>query len=230
MKKTIFTILICGFWVLGVTGCNNSEKKDDNDIHTFKGTIIECEQKSMIVQPNESEEEFKSSDKFRIEYVDGFNSCNVGDKVKITYIGGINESYPAQIGTTNVEKIDKKQNYSKTIDNVTLSMNIPNGWQYEELSQDDSYKYALKLYKSQDNKNVILYFYNNPFGVCGTGRTTEKIKLKNGEEAIIGYYSDKEWNDISFYDLNQYIAFINYGLENDEATEFLDFVKTITIE
>ena len=105
MKKTIFTILICGVMILGLTGCNNSEKKDDNDIHTFEGTIVECEQKSMIVRPNESEEEFKSSDKFRIEYVNGFNSCNVGNKVKITYKGMINESYPAQIGTTNIEVV-----------------------------------------------------------------------------------------------------------------------------
>lgn len=105
MKKTIFTILICGVMILGLTGCNNSEKKDDNDIHTFEGTIIECEKESMIVSPNENTEEHKSSDKFRIEYVNGFNSCNVGNKVKITYKGMINETYPAQIGTTNIEVV-----------------------------------------------------------------------------------------------------------------------------
>lgn len=105
MKKKILTIVLCGVMVLIIPGCNNSEKKDDNDIHTFKGTIVECEQESMIVQPNESEEEFKSSDKFRIEYVNGFNSCKVEDKVKITYKGMIKESYPAQIGTTNIEII-----------------------------------------------------------------------------------------------------------------------------
>lgn len=105
MKKAIFTILICGVMILGLTGCNNSEKKDDNDIHTFEGTIIECEKESMIVSPNENTEEHKSSDKFRIEYVNGFNSCNVGNNVKITYKGMIDESYPAQIGTTNIEVV-----------------------------------------------------------------------------------------------------------------------------
>ena len=59
----------------------------------------------MIVSPNENTEEHKSSDKFRIEYVNGFNSCNVGNKVKITYKGMINESYPVQIGTTNIEVV-----------------------------------------------------------------------------------------------------------------------------
>ena len=105
MKKTIFTILICGFMILGLTGCNNSVKKNDNDIHIFEGIIIECEKESMIVSPNENTEEHKSSDKFRIEYVNGFNSCNVGNKVKITYKGMIDESYPAQIGTTNIEVV-----------------------------------------------------------------------------------------------------------------------------
>ncbi len=71
---------------------------------------MECEQKSMIVRPNESEDEYKSSDKFKIDYVDGFDSCNVGDVVKITYEGEINEIYPAQISVTkNRIKIGRKK-------------------------------------------------------------------------------------------------------------------------
>ncbi|MDO5002884.1 MAG: DUF3221 domain-containing protein [bacterium] len=110
MKKTILTILLCGVMVLGLTGCNKSDGKDKlnskDDVHTFKGIIVECEQNSMIVKPDNTEEEYKSSDKFRIEYVDGFNSCKIDSKVKITYEGLINESYPAQIGTTKIELID----------------------------------------------------------------------------------------------------------------------------
>lgn len=105
MKKTILTILLCGVAVLGLTGCNNSKQDNSDDIHSFVATIIECEEKTMIVYPNENEEEYKSSDKFRIEYVGGFNSCKIGDKVTITYKGMINESYPAQIGTTNIEVV-----------------------------------------------------------------------------------------------------------------------------
>ncbi len=100
MKKTI---LICGLIVLLLTGCSTSTKEKTTDIHSFEGTIVECEQKSMIVRPNESEDEYKSSDKFNIDYVDSFDSCNVGDVVKITYEGEINEIYPAQIGVTNIE-------------------------------------------------------------------------------------------------------------------------------
>ena len=107
MNKKILTVLVLGFLVFILTGCNS--KKDsqlnNDEEQTFNATIIECDSKSMIVRPDEIEEEYKSSDKIRVEYVNEFKSCNVNDKVKITYKGGINESYPAQIGTTKIEKI-----------------------------------------------------------------------------------------------------------------------------
>ena len=126
-----------------------------------------------------------------------------------------------------------ENNYSKTIEDITIELNIPNDWQYEELSkneENDFYKFALKLYKTDINKHTILYYYHNKFGVCGTGRTDKNMYLNNGAEANIGFYdNNKEWSDISFYNLNPYIALINYGLEESEAEEVLDFVKTIRI-
>jgi hypothetical protein len=130
----------------------------------------------------------------------------------------------------NLSSEETYQKISKTIDNVTLEMDISNTWKFEDvLDVDDSYKYALKFYKSDEDKNVILYFYNQSFGVCGTDRTTKKISLNNGYSGTIGYY-DSEWSDISFYELNPNIAFINNGLESNEAEEFLEFVKTFNIE
>lgn len=130
------------------------------------------------------------------------------------------------------EEIEK--NYSKTIDNINIELSIPNDWNYEEIPQNkenNSYKFALKLYKNEESKNAVLYFYNNPFGVCGTGRTTEKIYLNNGTEAVVGYYDNSEnWSDVSFYKLNHNIALINCGLEGAEAQEVLEFIKTINIE
>lgn len=135
--------------------------------------------------------------------------------------------------STNKKEIDENQetnkNFIKTVDNTTIEMDIPDEWQYEELPKDDFYKYALKLYKSQDDKNTILYFYRGPFTCCGTGRTNGYLILNNGEKATVGYYENTEWSDISFYDLNPNIAFINNGLTSDEAKEVLEFVKTITI-
>lgn len=56
MKKIVFTILVCGIIVLELTGCNNLKQKQKDDIHSFVGTIIKCEERSMIVRPNENEE------------------------------------------------------------------------------------------------------------------------------------------------------------------------------
>lgn len=131
------------------------------------------------------------------------------------------------------EKNEVSTTYEKNIDDVTLKLEIPNDWKYEELSQNtenDFYKYALKIYKTQEDKYAVLYFYHQMFGVCGTGRTSEQIELNNGIKATIGYYYEKDiWEDISFYETNKNIAIINYGLDKAEAEEVIDFVKTINI-
>ena len=139
------------------------------------------------------------------------------------------------ISPSPVETVNNQEgkNYNKEIDNIKLELNIPNEWNYEEISQNEEnnfYKYALKLYKNNENQYAMLYFYNNTFVVCGTGRTSKNISLNNGKEATIGYYDgNKNWSDISFYNINKNIAVMNYGLINEEADEAIQFIKTINI-
>ena len=140
------------------------------------------------------------------------------------------------INSSPVETVDNQKdgkNYYKEIDNIKLELNIPNNWNYEEIPQNeenDFYKYALKLYKNNENQYAMLYFYNNPFGVCGTVRTSKNIILNNGKEATIGYYDgNKNWADISFYNINKNIAVMNYGLIDEDADEAIQFIKTINI-
>ncbi len=124
-------------------------------------------------------------------------------------------------------------NYSKTIDNIKIDLNIPSDWKYEEIEtdlEDDFYKFALKLYKNNENQYAMLYVYNNPFSVCGTGRKTEDIVLNNGENANVGYYDNsKYWSDISFFSINENIAVINNNLKDNEADEVINFIKTLNI-
>ena len=131
-----------------------------------------------------------------------------------------------------ISEEDNKKSYSKTIDGIKIDLNIPSGWNYEEVQEnkDDNCKFALNFYKGSKDKNAKLCFYNDMFAVCGTGLTNEKMTLNNGKEASIGYYDGKEdWSFILFYDLNRNIAFINNGLDSSEAKEVLDFAKTINI-
>lgn len=94
MKKIL--LLSC---LILLTGCGNKQV----DSNSFKGKIIECNENSMIVKPDENEEEFRSSDQFNIAFTEEYQTCKVNDYVKIEYTGGIEESYPAQI---NVQKIE----------------------------------------------------------------------------------------------------------------------------
>lgn len=228
MKKKMLIILVWGFLLFEIIGCG----KKKNDEHSFYGKVLEVSSSYLIVEPNEDEEERKSSDKFHIDLKNDDITYEVGTNVKITYIGGINESYPAQVGTIKIEIVDKNtnQHYSKVINNIKIDLDIPKEWKYAEMSKDEDDTYSLKIYKSNENQYAILSFYSNEFLVCGTGRKQENIVLNNGEEAIVGYYDgNKDWSDISFYS-NRHLAFVNYGLENHEADEFIDFVKTINIE
>ena len=139
------------------------------------------------------------------------------------------------ISPSPVETVNNQEgkNYNKEIDNIKLELNIPNEWNYEEISQNEEnnfYKYALKLYKNNENQYAMLYLYNDPFGVCGTGRTSKNIILNNGKEATVGYYDgNKNWADISFYNTNKNIAVMNYGLIDEDADEVIQFIKTINI-
>lgn len=124
------------------------------------------------------------------------------------------------------------QKYSKTINNVNLELNIPNEWKYkEETIDNESYEYALKLYKNNEEQYAMIYYYKNQFGVCGTERTSKNITLNNGNEATIGYYDgNKNWSDISFFKINKNIAVMNCGLVDNEAKEVIEFIKTINIK
>lgn len=160
-----------------------------------------------------------------------------GDLEKMYDDGTIIEILGFEVfNNVNSDKTNKDKNYqaySKVIDGIKIELNIPIEWKYKEVEKDkdnDFYKYALKLYKNNENQYAMLYFYNNQFGVCGTGRTSEKVTLNNGEEAIIGYYDrNKNWCDISFYNMNKNIAVMNYDLINDEANEAIEFIKTINV-
>ena len=67
------------------------------------------------------------------------------------------------------------------------------------------------------------YFYNNQFGVCGTGRTAENITLNNGQQATIGYYDENKkinpWWNRSIIDfvkkyLNKSLSVFEWGSGN----------------
>ena len=106
MKKTIMAIVLCGALLLCMTGCGEKKEDQTTEEHSFYGKVVESDLLYIIVEPNEGEDERKSSDKFRILLKNDDVTYEIGTNVKITYIGIIVESYPAQVGTTKIEIID----------------------------------------------------------------------------------------------------------------------------
>ena len=77
--------------------------------YEFVGTIIEAYDNSIVVEPEEGTLERNSSDKISMGIQRPTSGIIdfyvVGNKVKITYNGNINESYPAQIGAIKIELV-----------------------------------------------------------------------------------------------------------------------------
>ena len=87
--------------------CKDYEDKNYSnweERHIFMGTILEVNKNSIIVEPSAGSHERKSSDKIIIKRVNTDN-YEIGDKLKITYNGLIEESYPAQITANEIELI-----------------------------------------------------------------------------------------------------------------------------
>jgi uncharacterized alpha/beta hydrolase family protein len=88
---------------LAITNYKNEEKA------TLKATVLENYGTSILVQPDEGEDELRSSDKIVVRLpkdnavLEDLSKFAVGSKVVITYGGDIMESYPAQINALKIE-------------------------------------------------------------------------------------------------------------------------------
>ena len=77
------------------------------NLNSFKATVLEINENSVLVEPHESETERQSSDKIsfstaNLEKID----VRVGSTVIVTYNGEIMESYPAQINASSWQLIE----------------------------------------------------------------------------------------------------------------------------
>ena len=73
--------------------------------HSFLAQVIENDGSNVVVQPLEGEEELRSSKliRFGLQGLENILGTKTGQYVKITYTGGIMESYPAQINVVGWE-------------------------------------------------------------------------------------------------------------------------------
>ena len=129
--------------------------------NSFVGTVLEETTTYMIVEPNEDEEERKSSDKIIINY--GTNHIDylygIGRKVIINYTGYIKETYPAQIDTNDIliNGYEEFELSVKKSDNTKKTKILNEQDIYTYSSDVDLYYYGLEEVNVKvDNKNMSL--------------------------------------------------------------------------
>lgn len=132
-----------------------------------------------------------------------------------------------------IDEIVKSEEYRKQIENTIIKLDLPKEWRFEEIDnpENQNAKFELKLYKDSKEKWASVYYYNELFGVCGTGLICKKLELNSGFDASVGYYDgNNSWDFVAFGKLNANIAILNRGLDEIEANELLGIIKTLQIE
>lgn len=128
-----------------------------NTEYSFLGKVIESDTTYIVVEPNEDEEEKKSSDRILIGLGENNDAIYmVGTIVKVTYDGTIMESYPAQVKAAKIE--------IKSAENFEIL--------FKDRQPIDSYNkiYAI-LDKSETNKyNYTIYAYDGSVNIKIDGK------------------------------------------------------------
>ena len=111
-----------------------------------------------------------------------------------------------------------------------LLITLLDGWKYE-FSGDatDEYEYAIKFYKSDEERGATLYSKKGFFGVCGTELETKELYLDDGNKVSVGYYGDSgKWSYVLFYSTSDEHIVANNGLASvEESDELLSMFKTL---
>lgn len=187
---------------------------------------------------------------------DLFEGLRDGDKILVVH-GMVAESYPAQtvasycvkLGSGSLDDISlsvrnalagmgwlpsgedllaNAQTVVETFDGVTISLSIPQGWQWE-IAQDG--RQGIQL-RPQGQEGILgVYYYSGGFGVCGTGLHQETVTLHSGLEGSMGTYDNSPVFDfISFRDYE--CAVINDGADawwDAYGAEAMAIINSITI-
>lgn len=113
MKKRGF-VFLTAIITIGLVACNadNHTSHEDSSISTdpttvtFDGTIEEINGDSVLVAIDAGEI-LRSGDKVTVDLSSASDEIfEIGDKVQVEYDGMIQESYPLQVNTLSIQKLD----------------------------------------------------------------------------------------------------------------------------
>lgn len=124
MRRMGLFILMLLILCSSLTACmyiSNSDSSDDadTDLQVFTADVIEVED-GLLITPDKDSAEALSSDKIRVaageaEIIDDkgntikIDDLKPGDRIRISYDGLIDESYPAQITADKIELTERNK-------------------------------------------------------------------------------------------------------------------------
>ena len=131
-----------------------------------------------------------------------------------------------ELGTGELVKVEK--------DNRMLSLIIPEGWEYatyetlehKELS-DLAYTFFIEFWPEGKTQGSLLFAYDENFGVCGTGLTSEEV-IFGGHTGSMGTYDNDSM--FSFIVFDQDYVILNFGADNwwnEHGTEAMEILDTL---
>lgn len=131
-----------------------------------------------------------------------------------------------ELGTGELVRTEK--------DGKMLSLIIPDGWEYatyetlehKELS-DLAYTFFIEFWPKNHNEGSIMFVYDENFGVCGTGLTSEEVIL-GGHIGSMGTYDNDSM--FSFIVFDQDYVILNFGADNwwnERGTEAMEILDTL---
>ncbi len=161
------------------------DEKDNleaNNEYSFFGKVIESDITHIIVEPNEDEEERKSSDKISIGLGENNDAVfMVGTNVKITYDGNIMESYPAQVKATKIE-IKSAENFEIVFKDRQPIDSYNKIYAILDKSETDKYNYSIYAYDGSVNIKIDGKEYSLKEALLGNKITMEEIIKKANKD------------------------------------------------
>ncbi len=117
-------------------------------------------------------------------------------------------------------------------DGKMLSLIIPDGWEYATHetgvpTSDLAYPFFIEFWPEGETQGSILFVYDENFGVCGTGLTSEEIIL-GGYVGSMGTYDN--YPVFSFIVFDREYVVLNVGADkwwNEYGTESMEILDTI---
>lgn len=183
-KKTITLILalVCFFTMTTITGCARGAQSDSNTVQSASG----------------AQEDAAAQDGQADAAAENVPADSAVEKPTIE------EQSPAE-PAENTEPLETTEKVEYSHEDIYLSLDIPDGWDYKIKTAEEMEKYdgmticAVEFWKEDYPETVFTLSYESFFGICGTGVTIEKFTKESG---ISGYRYTEEIEDTLWLTMN----------------------------